>query len=231
MSQSSCARRIFDISEALCRAIGNAIRPRFISAALAMAVVLRIQRVRGVLLALEARFVAGTLRRVQRVSVVDEGVAAPDGVVMPPRRSPVRPVAGGVLGWLCPLVPGEAACFAGHMRVVLAEPEMQALLAACPQAVRALGPLCRMLGIERSAFVPAGLAPAVVRVRVRVRKVRVLRAKKVVDWAASDAHYAASGVPRRFGLVGTGALGLLGCFVLKARASHGVAQALLAMTA
>jgi hypothetical protein len=197
---TSCARRIFDISEALCRAVGNAIRPGFIEAALAMAVVLRIQRVRGILLALEARFIAGRLLRVK----VRAGVIAGDAAVSMAsaegqrRRVSLQPNMRGVLGWLCPLVPSAAACYAGHLRIVLAEPEMQALLAACPQAVRALGPLCRMLGIERSAFVPAGAVPVVV--RARVRPASKPRLKKVVDWAASDAHYAATMVPRRFRL-------------------------------
>jgi hypothetical protein len=60
-------------------------------------------------------------------------------------------------GWLLPLVPQEAACFAGQMRGVLAEPEMVALLAAAPQARRVLRPLCRMLGIEASVLAPGGV--------------------------------------------------------------------------
>lgn len=156
--------RIFDIAGALCLAVGNAIRPGFIQAAMAMLVCRRINRVRGLLLALEARFLAGTLktfpgRQVGRV--VSAGLAAPD--------DPVPGVAhffpGAVprrFAWLCGLVPGEAACFAGQLRVVLAEPRMATLLAACPQAVRIVRPLCWMLGIERADFVPGERVAVVV---------------------------------------------------------------------
>eukprot|EP01037_Dinobryon_pediforme_P004341 gene4341-4390_t len=184
------ASRFFDIASRLCLAVGNAIRPGFIDAALAMLVVRRIQRVRNILLALEARFLAGQVRRRQSVSVsvMQEGVEA---VVRRRAASPAR--LAGPLGWLCPLVPAEAACFAGHLRVVLAEPEMQALLAGCPQAVRVLGPLCRMLGIERAAYVPGYVE--VVRVRARVAKAPLVRVAEVDPRVA---HYASSGVPRRF---------------------------------
>ena len=189
--------RFFQIAEALCRAVGNAIRPGFIEAGLAMRVVLRIQRVRRVLLALETLFLVGVVvRRVRRGAVpaevpAGEAEALP---VLPPacaRRLPRR------LGWLCPLVPGEAACFAEQLRQVLAEPGIQALLACCPQAVRAVAPLCRMLGIARADFVPGHVDPVRVKV-VRVRRKRVRPA--LIDPVLEDAHYAFSGVPRRLRL-------------------------------
>jgi hypothetical protein len=106
-------------------------------------------------------------------------------------------------GWLCPLVPGEAACFAGQMRVLLAEPEMQTLLAACPQAVRVLRPLCVMLGIERMDHVP-GFAAAVAAKAALPKVARARRARRRAwteeDQAREDAHYAISQVPRRFRL-------------------------------
>jgi hypothetical protein len=194
----SSARRFFSIAEALCRAVGNAIRPGFIQAAMAMLVVLRIQRVRWILLRLETRFLAGlAVRRPARVVAQDVVTVAPE------RREAVvkEPLPRG-LGWLCPLVPSYAATYAEHMRVVLAEPGMRELLAACPQALRVLGPLCRMLGIARAEYVPAGAEPVVRRVApVRVRVERVSRAaQRALDLAAEDAHYAITGVPRKYRL-------------------------------
>lgn len=195
----SSASRFFGIAEALCWAVGKAIRPGFIPAAMAMLVMRRVQRVRQALLVLEARFLAGRVRRrVSRgVAVEVEGVEA-----VPPRRRAVAALLPRRFAWLLPLVPCDAANLAGQLRGVLAEPGMQALLAACPQAVRVLGPLCNMLGIERAAFVPEGIS--VVRPRVaRVRGAK-LRPKPVqaalIDPELEDAHYAFSGVPRRFRL-------------------------------
>lgn len=205
------AGRFFEIAEALCAAIGKAVGAGFIAAALALMVVRRIQRVRRMLLVLEARYLAGRVlrRQVTPVTVpVEAGLAeaaeaAPPARQVPVRRMPLR------FGWLCPLVPGEAACFAGQMRVVLAEPGMQDLLAACPQAVRLLRPLCRMLGIERAAYVPPcawadeeGCAELRPRRRLRVRRPRMRRVPREieVDLEAEDAHFAFTGVPRRFRL-------------------------------
>ena len=191
--RSTSAQRLYGIAEALCLAVGNAIRPGFISAAIAMLVVRRIFRIRGALWALEARFLAGrAMRRPARVVGASEAPARED---VAPR---VR--AGGLprrRGWLFNLVPSYAATYAGQLRVVLAEPGMQALLAASPQAVRVLRPLCVMLGIERAAYMPNWVEPerpAVMRVRAP-RKVR-----EAVDLAVEDAHYAFTRVPRRFRL-------------------------------
>jgi hypothetical protein len=195
---TSSAQRFFCVAEALCWAVGKAIRPGFIQAAMAMLVMARIRRVRAVLLALEARFLAGLLRTpVARVAAARDVMAV---------RERAPPVATERLprrfAWLCPLVPGEAACFAGQLRVVLAEPGMQTLLAACPQALRVLRPLCVMLGIERADYVPGFAAamaakaamPKVVRVRVR------RKSWSEEDQAREDAHYAITQVPRRFRL-------------------------------
>jgi hypothetical protein len=62
-------------------------------------------------------------------------------------------------GWLCRLMPSlhnrfGAAQFAGGLRNLLGQPEMQALLAAAPKAGRLLAPLCFMLGIEKSLLHP-----------------------------------------------------------------------------
>ena len=45
------------------------------------------------------------------------------------------------------MLPTEAACFGGQLQHLLAQPEMQTLLDAAPQAARLLRPLCRMLAV------------------------------------------------------------------------------------
>ena len=137
---------------------------------MAMLVVRRIQRVRGRLLALEARFLAGLI--FARVAV--RGAALAQGGRAVAVATPLMPRR---FAWLCPLVPSDAASYAGQLRVVLAEPRMIALFAACPQAVRIVAPLCRMVGIARSDYVPGErvvvehleatpVAPVVVQTRV-----------------------------------------------------------------
>ncbi len=199
----TCAQRFHTIAEALCRAVANAIRPGFIQLAMAVLVTQRILRVRRVLLTLETRFLAGKRWQITRKL---PPALAPDAVAEVIPRQPAVQTEHWPhrLGWLCPLVPSEAACFAGQMRAVLAETEMQALLAACPQAVRVLGPLCRMLGIARSEFVPQGCEIA----RVRLKRVRPKNPRPqskaarlaAFDWAREDAHYAFTATPRRFRL-------------------------------
>jgi hypothetical protein len=74
--------------------------------------------------------------------------------VFAPRPAPPAPRAAPELGlpvrfgWLLPMVPTAAAGFASQLRHWLAEPEVQALLAASAQARRVLAPICRMLAIE-----------------------------------------------------------------------------------
>lgn len=190
--RSTAAGRFFGIAEALYQAVGRAVRPGFIGAAMALLVVRRISRVRRILLAMEARFLAGlAVRRGARAPVAGVAVVRERVVPVAVERLPRR------FGWLFPMVPGDAACYSGQLRAVLAEPEMQALLMACPHALRVLRPLCRMLGIAPADYVPAGadVARAVV-VRVRApRKIRV-----TVDPEVEDAHFAFTRVPRRFRL-------------------------------
>ncbi len=107
---------------------------------------------------LAARFRAGRLWR-----VVNR--AAPAGSVA--RRQAGRAAAWpGRFGWLVRLAAYEAAGFGSQLRAMLAQPEMRALLAAAPQAARALRPLCRMLAVETDwlrpeadAAVPVGAVP------------------------------------------------------------------------
>ncbi len=112
------------------------------AAALILLVCARIRRVDGQIQRLLALFLAGRLRVVVGVQAQRGGAGVP-GVM---RRVPSR------FGWLLGLVPFEAAGFASQLRAVLAEPEMVALLEASPRARGVLGPLCRMLGVERSVL-------------------------------------------------------------------------------
>lgn len=108
------------------------------TAALVLLVWQRVRRVDRQIRGMLARFQAG---RVRRVVGPRRGVRGRPRAVAA-RRLPRR------FGWLLELVPGEAACFAGQVRTLIAEPEMAALLAEVPQARRVMGPLCRMLGVE-----------------------------------------------------------------------------------
>jgi hypothetical protein len=134
--------------------LGRAVAARVLGGAMLAVTILlvwrRLRRIEGRIQGLLARFRAGRLwvRTVPRVG--GRGGVGGCGAVVLPRG----------FGWLLPMVPQEAACFAGQMRGVLAEPEMVALLAAAPQARRVLAPLCRMLGIEAAVLVPAPVASA-----------------------------------------------------------------------
>ena len=81
------------------------------------------------------------------------------------------------------VMPYEAAGYAGQMRTVLAEPEMAALMRDVPQALRILGPLCRMLGVEIPALRPR--SPAAVAdgttAATALGRTRVARPREAVD--------------------------------------------------
>ena len=139
------AERLALSLDGLARSVAGRVVTRLMSAAMILLVWRRVKRVEQRICWMLERFRAGTLR----VSVGGRSGgggrrAAPVG-----RRLPLG------FGWLLPLVPSEAACFAGQIREVLAEPEMVALIAAAPQARRVLRPLCRMLGIEAEVLRPA----------------------------------------------------------------------------
>jgi hypothetical protein len=124
--------------DGLCRAVAARIAGGMLAAAVIVLIWRRVRRVEGRILGLLRRFRAGRLWVVSGPRAGRSGVRRSVGVGRLPRG----------FGWLLPLVPSEAACFAGQLQAVLAEPEMVALLAASPQAGRVLAPLCRMLGIE-----------------------------------------------------------------------------------
>ncbi len=120
--------------------------------AMMMAIYSRVARAGQVIRMLAAALEAGTLR--VRRSPAPGGTRRAPAVA--PKMPEVRLPRG--FGWLLPLVPCDAACFGNHLRLLLEEPEMQALLAASPRAVRTLKPLCRMLGVEMPKT-PVAVAP------------------------------------------------------------------------
>ena len=165
------AERLALILDGLGRAVAARISPRRAGEAMAAAMIgldwTRVRRAEARSVGLLARFRAGRLRVVVRRQPGRGGGGARAGS----GRLPLG------FAWLIPMVPFEAACFAGQLRTVLAEPEMVALLDATPQAARILAPLCRMLGIERSVLrmrspdvvaIAGGEAPPAVGTRVRV---------------------------------------------------------------
>ncbi len=138
------ADRIALTLDGLCRAVAARILGRRMAEAMILLVWQRIRRTDGRLQGLLRRFREG---RLQVRTMVRSG----GGGVRGERGSPVLPRS---FGWLLPMVPCEAACFAGQLRGALAEPEMVALLTVAPQARRVLAPLCRMLAIEKALLTP-----------------------------------------------------------------------------
>ena len=150
---------------------------RSMSEALTQMVLALLGRVCFRLERLEARFLAGTLRRVAprlvAEKVVVERVAPAVGVE---RIWPYR------FGWLLPLMGPfrhDGVARGSQLRAILERPEVAALLIAAPQAARILRPLCRMLAVDASVLKPGRVAkvkpPKVVVVRVRTPR-------PVVDW-------------------------------------------------
>lgn len=124
---------------------------------------------------LALRFAAGTLwtRAARGVSSEPAGVVA--------RAVGVRlwPMP---FGWLVRMVGWRAGGFGGQLQTILEQPDMVALLHACPQAGRILAPVCRMLAVplrvvrlRMDGSVADLAAPRVV--VTRVRKPRV-----PIDW-------------------------------------------------
>ena len=122
---------------------------------------------------LEARFLAGTLRRVgPRVG----------GAVERPARVKVERIWPYRFGWLLPLMGPfrhDGVARGSQLQAILERPEVVALLIAAPQAARILRPLCRMLAIDASVLRPGWVA------KVKPEKVVVVRLRTprpVVDW-------------------------------------------------
>ena len=100
----------------------------------------RIGRIFGQIELMLTRFRAGKLRRAGHRMVTPRQTPRD-------RRKPVR-VMSGKFGWLVVAGRHEAACYGSQLQTVLNNPEMQAMLASSPQAVRILRPLCRALAFE-----------------------------------------------------------------------------------
>lgn len=132
------------------------------------------------------RFCAGTLR----ARVAPWAGCAACGVRRPGVRMPRQ------AGWLLAAGRHEAAYFTQRLTVLLQEPEMRAFLAASPQAVRLLRPVCRALAVESDLVRPCGAllvaraaAVGVVRVRkprVKVDLGRVPLPRGVISWARRE---------------------------------------------
>jgi hypothetical protein len=133
----------------------------------------RLSRMARIFAATAARFQAGTLRPPR------PRAPRPEPAPQAPPRPPYERLPGG-FGWLNTQVPGYAP-YVGDMALrLLAEPEMQALLAAAPQLGRILRPLCRMSGVRPAP----GLIPPP---PARPRRPRAARpAKPVRATAAPD---------------------------------------------
>jgi hypothetical protein len=105
------------------------------------------------------RFRAGKLRRItQRDRVSGPRNMAARRVAFPRRY-----------GWLVRAGRHEAACIGAQLQTLLSKPEMVELLAASPQAVRVLSPLCRALALD----LPGTPAKEPTVSPIRVRKPRV----------------------------------------------------------
>lgn len=120
-----------------------------------------------------ARFQAGRLwRRGPRVVAVVRDACA-EGLT----RAASAAVLPRQFGWLVRAGGHEAAGLRAQLQHVMAQPEMAALLAASPQAVRLLRPLCRALAIGDDVLQPGRAPKPVVERKPRAKRVRKPREK------------------------------------------------------
>lgn len=107
---------------------------RFLSQPLVMLLYRRLGEIDRAMAGLMLRFRAGQLRRRMPSTVVVQAVV-PDAAVATVRSAP-SVVADRVwpleFAWLVRRAAHEAAIYGGQLRIVLEQPEMAALLAACP---------------------------------------------------------------------------------------------------
>jgi len=156
------ADRVSQTLDGLCRAVAARIAPGIagwaMQAVMIRLVWIRVRRAEQRITVLLARFRAGKLPVVRRTGERGAAVASPTRLL--PRGSTAKLPRGSTaklprgFAWLLPMVPSEAACFAGQLRVMLGEAEMVGLLAASAQARRVLAPVCRMLGIDAELLQP-----------------------------------------------------------------------------
>ncbi len=149
----------------------------FLGPALMMLLYRRLGGICGDMERLSARFQAG---RLWRVLARAEGVGRAGG------GGPARGALGLGLprgfGWLVRIALYRAAGYGSQLRVILAQPEMVALLMAAPQAGRILRPLCRMLAVEAALLRPRPAGEAVLAEVAPVVQPRVRVPRPVVDF-------------------------------------------------
>jgi len=147
----TAAERFTMTLDGLCRAVAARIAGGAMAAAMILVVWTRIRRAEQRIQALLVRFRA---RGFQALPVhlrvgMRQGTTTrrrAGSTVRLPKLPKVKLPRG--FGWLCPLVPCQAANYGSQLRAVLGDPEMVALLKASPQARRILAPICRMLAVE-----------------------------------------------------------------------------------
>ena len=125
----------------LCEAVGARIespaRPG-LAGPLIILIWTRLRRLAGRVTRLAARVEAGTLTPPRNRTAAAR---------TPLPRTPPRMKLPRGFAWLVRLVPASS-CGAGQVQALLADPEMEALIAAAPQIGRSLRPLCHMLGVR-----------------------------------------------------------------------------------
>ena len=112
-------------------------------------------------------------RAVTRPAVVRVRGEVARAVVVPSARAKPRVRLPSQDAWLVRALGWEVAAYGSQLSHLLAEPEMQAVLAAVPAVGRILRPLCRMLGatgLEGTLAAPVARAK-----RVRAKVVRPAR--------------------------------------------------------
>ena len=117
----------------------------------------RIRRAKGRILKMLARLEAGQMvarPKPSRGSTGTRAAGVPTRVTGSEKLPRIEANLPRGLAWLLPLVPCEAANFAAEFRLILADREMRALLAASRQARLHMAPLSRLLGIEVEVLAP-----------------------------------------------------------------------------
>ena len=147
---------------------------------LAVALCNRIGQVAGRIERMLLRFRAGRLRPVtQPAALPRQPACRPPGIRMPRK-----------FGWLLIAGKHHAGYFHAQLRDLLATPEMAELLAASPQAVRLLRPVCRALAVElpatTAATKPSERPPRKRQPRPKPEPFRIPLPRGVLSWARRE---------------------------------------------